>query len=374
MFLDLTSYVLLIAGMTSVGGGAVAFPILTLVLHVHASIARDVALMIQSSGMTAASFSIFFMGVCVEWHALILCTVGSLAGIVFGLHVIDPLMSPASKKLSFVSIWLSFAFVLVMLNRTHKRRTFNTIPEFNWWKGLILVVGGFIGGIFTAFAGTGLDICAFMVLTLLFRISEKTATPTTVILMAFNSVIALYWRANMIKDVTDEAWQYISICFPIVTLMAPLGSLLGTHFHRLVLAVLVIVLNIIAFILAFIIVRPLTPILIGTSVGLLVGCFLVFVLMMYIGGRILTSIETREGALSQRKVSVRYDDRGNITDLTRYSVLITDGAKSNYTGIHDNRPINQASSANLARIADNNDGISNKGFIHDAENGNVSRL
>ena len=349
------------------GGGAVAFPVLTLVLQVQADVARDVALMIQSSGMTAASFTIFFMGVCVEWHALILCTIGSLAGIIFGLHVIDPLMSPAAKKLSFVSIWLAFAFVLVMLNRTHKRRTFNTIPEFKAWKGVVLVVGGVIGGIFTAFAGTGLDICAFMMLTLLFRISEKTATPTTVILMAFNSVIALYWRANMIKEVTDEAWQYISVCFPIVTLMAPLGSLLGTHFHRLVLAVLVIVLNIIAFILAFVIVRPLTPVLIGVSVALLVGCFLLFMLMLYIGGRILTGVESREQSLEEEKFRVNYDERGNITRMRRYSIAVTEGAQSLFSTDENNRPIvkREESVLDLPTLG-NYMGQGNKGYEPDA--------
>jgi len=202
----------------------VAFPVLTLVLNVPPSIARDVSLMIQSSGMTAASFSIFFMRVCVEWHALILCSLGSLAGIIFGLYVVDPAMSSSMKKLSFVSIWLSFAFVLVILNRAHKRRTFSSIPNFGVWKGISLVVGGFVGGIFTAFAGTGLDICAFMVLTLLFRISKKVAMPTTVVLMVFNSVIALYWGTIMIKAVTVTAWQYIAVTFPVVTIMAPVTS------------------------------------------------------------------------------------------------------------------------------------------------------
>ena len=280
--------------MTSVGGGAVAFPVLTLVLRVQADIARDVALMIQSSGMTAASFSIFFMRVCIEWHAIILCTVGSLIGIILGLYFVDPAMSPAFKKLTFVSIWLSFAFVLLILNRTYERRTFNRIPEFRTWKGVVLVIAGFIGGILTAFAGTGLDICAFMVLTLLFRISEKVATPTSVVLMAFNSVIALYWRANMLQAVTDTAWQYIAVTFPVVTFMAPVGSILGTHFHRLVLAALVIVLNITAYILAFIIVRPLTPVLIGSSVGVLAGCFVVFLGMTYVGQKLLDSFEQRE--------------------------------------------------------------------------------
>ena len=92
-------------GMTSVGGGAVAFPVMTLVLNVDASVARDFSLLIQGTGMSAAAFAIFFQGVMVEWHSLITCTVTGVIGLIFGLHVIDPVLSPAQKKLIFVSLW-----------------------------------------------------------------------------------------------------------------------------------------------------------------------------------------------------------------------------------------------------------------------------
>ena len=38
------------AGMTSEGGGAVAFPVMTLALGIKPSVARDFSLMIQSCG------------------------------------------------------------------------------------------------------------------------------------------------------------------------------------------------------------------------------------------------------------------------------------------------------------------------------------
>ena len=39
-----------IGGMTSEGGGAVAFPVMTLALGIKPSVARDFSLMIQSCG------------------------------------------------------------------------------------------------------------------------------------------------------------------------------------------------------------------------------------------------------------------------------------------------------------------------------------
>jgi len=47
--------------MTSEGGGAVAYPVMTLAFNIKPSVARDFSLIIQSCGMTAAAFTILFM-------------------------------------------------------------------------------------------------------------------------------------------------------------------------------------------------------------------------------------------------------------------------------------------------------------------------
>lgn len=36
-----------------------------------------------------------------------------------------------------------------------------------------------------------------------------------------------------------ESWKYLAVCVPIVVLVTPLSSMLASHFHRLVLALLV---------------------------------------------------------------------------------------------------------------------------------------
>ena len=55
-----------LTGMTCEGGGAIAFPVMTLAFNIDPSVARDFSLMIQSCGMTAASFTIFWMKVQLE--------------------------------------------------------------------------------------------------------------------------------------------------------------------------------------------------------------------------------------------------------------------------------------------------------------------
>ncbi|ELT97033.1 hypothetical protein CAPTEDRAFT_215676 [Capitella teleta] len=273
----------MIAGMTSVGGGAVAFPAMTLAFQVAPSVARDFSLMIQSCGMSAAAFAIFFMGIRIDKLSLITCTISGAVGCVFGLHLVSPYITPPQKKMAFVSIFFAFAVVLTFVNKSHKRQTFERIPRLTIARGIILIFAGFSGGIFTSFSGSGLDICCFSILTLVFRISEKVATPTSVVLMAGNSLVGFFWRGVIIDGISDDAWQYFIVCVPVVVLGAPIGSVLGSHFHRIVQAALVMILDTAALIGAFAIIRPLTKELIILSVSIIVGGTIFFASIFVLG-------------------------------------------------------------------------------------------
>lgn len=275
-----------VAGMTSEGGGAIAFPVMTLALNVAPAVARDFSLMIQACGMTAAAFSIFWMGVKVEKHSLFFCSTGALFGMIFGLEVVEAALDPATKKLGFVSIWASFSFALFLVNREHKRVTYDTIPNFGIWEAVVLLFTGFLGGIFSALAGSGVDICSFSVICLLFRISEKIATPTSVILMAINTCVGFYWRELMMNGVEEEAWEYLSVCVPIVVFFAPMGSLVASHFHRQALAALVYITDLMALVTALVVIPMLpdgNPHRVILVVCLIVGGFCVFGLIALAG-------------------------------------------------------------------------------------------
>ena len=58
---------------------------------------------------------------------------------------------------------------LCKLFREKKRKTYDSIVNFGALHAVILVATGFVGGIFTAIAGSGDDICSFSILSLLFR-------------------------------------------------------------------------------------------------------------------------------------------------------------------------------------------------------------
>ena len=77
-----------IIGMTSVGGGAVAFPVMTLAFGIDPVDAREFSIIIQSLGMTAASFAIVFMKVKLDWHSLIICSIGGIFGKCTNIYVV----------------------------------------------------------------------------------------------------------------------------------------------------------------------------------------------------------------------------------------------------------------------------------------------
>ena len=267
----------MIAGMTSEGGASVAFPVMTLAMDIKPHVAKQFSYMIQSVGMTAAAFVILYMQVRVEWKSITYCSLGGVFGLIYGLEEIAPILTPPYSKMYFVVIWGSFAASLYYLNRIHGRKVYfvldpKHIPEiwksadltpYWWanlilnWKALVLLAAGFVGGIFTSIAGSGIDICSFSVLTLLFRVSEKTATPTSVVLMAINTVIAMCYVKWMTREGLEElAWEFFAVCAPIVVVGAPLGSVLGSYVHRLVLATFVYVTDFVQLVGALVVVQP----------------------------------------------------------------------------------------------------------------------
>lgn len=54
---------------------------------------RSIHVHIAFLGMTSAAFTIIWMKIIIEWHSIVFCSLGAAAGIVFGFHVLDPLMT-----------------------------------------------------------------------------------------------------------------------------------------------------------------------------------------------------------------------------------------------------------------------------------------
>jgi hypothetical protein len=135
-----------IAGATSEGGGAEAFPIMTLGFGMEPHVARDFSLMIQSVGMVAAALVIVFLRITVEWRAFLCAGLGGALGVVLGLELVAPLLSAPHIKVFFVSFWLGFGAALYWINRDRKREVCTCITAFGPGSAALLFAVGIAGG------------------------------------------------------------------------------------------------------------------------------------------------------------------------------------------------------------------------------------
>ena len=77
----------------------------------------------------------------------------------------------------------------------------------------------------TSIFGSGIDIFTFCLLTLHYRISEKVATPTSVVLMTINTIFGFLLHVFIIKDFEETAFNYWLVSIPVVVIFAPMGAL-----------------------------------------------------------------------------------------------------------------------------------------------------
>lgn len=211
-----------VAGATSEGGGAIAFPVMTLLFAIPPAIARDFGLMIQTVGMGAAAAVILVRGTPLATPALRLAAPAGALGLAFGLHYVAPVVSGPAVKLFFCALWGAFALAHHHASKRGDVQVEADVlsrPSSQVW----LVVAGLIGGVVSSLVGTGLDIVVFAVLVLRLGVSETVATPTSVVLMAIGSALGFALRASS-GGPHPEAWAYWWTCVPVVVVGAPLGA------------------------------------------------------------------------------------------------------------------------------------------------------
>jgi uncharacterized membrane protein YfcA len=244
-----------IAGASSEGGGAVAFPVFTLLLDIVPSSARNFSLAIQSVGMSAASLIILQQKIPIIKKVLIPVSFGGALGIVLGTIFLMESFSPKLVKLIFVSVWLSFGTVLYKMNKRNEDYT-DTLVLVSSKEVLFLVITGFLGGCITSMFGNGIDILTFSVLVLYFKISEKVATPTSVIVMTINTILGFMLHWVFIKDITARTFEMWLVSIPVVLILAPIGSLVINLLNRESVSRLLIAIIFIQYIGALIILSP----------------------------------------------------------------------------------------------------------------------
>jgi uncharacterized protein len=245
-----------IAGASPEGSAAIAYPVFTLLLKIPPAITRNFAFAIQSIGMTCATLLIISLRLKVEWNYIKFVTLGGVIGLFLGTYYVVPLISPVQAKLFFVSLWLSFGIALWQQNRKPEREVFESIQSFQGSDQVRLMAFGLVGGIISSIFGTGINIFTYCLMTIYYRVSEKVATPSSVIIMTIETILGLFIHVQLMKDFQPEAFELWLACVPFVALFAPLGAFVISKMPRKGIATILYIILVVQFFGAMWVIKP----------------------------------------------------------------------------------------------------------------------
>jgi len=243
-----------VAGSTPLGGGTIGFPVLVLLFDQPADIGRQFSFAVQSIGMTSAAVFIIATRRPVAWNTLRWACVGALVGTPIGVALLAPAVNDLVIKLTFAVLWASFGVMHFVKVRelVQLKHIDHASPAFE--RAFALGIGLFGGGLIASITGVGVDMLVYVMLVLVRRCDLRTAIPTSVILMAFTSIIGVVsttllhqaWpEAHPVKPAVFGNWLAAA---PIVALGAPLGAFVVHAIPRAYTLMMVSVLCIVQFI------------------------------------------------------------------------------------------------------------------------------
>lgn len=211
------------AGSTPMGGGTVGFPILVLLFKEAATMGRDFSFAVQSIGMTSASIFIIARRQPVEWPMVRWAMVGSLIGTPLGILYIAPLVPALVIKVLFAVVWCSFGVLHLYRLKELSRHEGLAPGAHRFDRNAGFLIGLFAGATVAAITGVGIDMVLYAVLVLLCQADLKIAIPSSVIIMAFTSLVgvAVKTLTHTMQPGVFENWLAAA---PVVALGAPLGA------------------------------------------------------------------------------------------------------------------------------------------------------
>ena len=264
-----------IAGATAEAGGAVAFPVLTKVLGIPPGHAKLFSLATQSIGMGSGFLTILLLRIPVVWPAVFWTVLGSIPMLPVGFWLAGHLPGSAVRIL-FTVVQCSFALALWWFNRDPSRGRHDVLPRCGAFEKGVLLLFGMLGGVVSGLLGSGLEIIVFSVLVLLFRICEKTATPTVIVMMVLTSWsgFAMIAAAGTFAPPVTHYWL---AAIPVVAVGAPMGVYVCSRMSR-IMVVRILIGLIIAELVSSLVLIPLTG---PTAVGAL-ALFLGFSCLYYL--------------------------------------------------------------------------------------------
>jgi uncharacterized protein len=219
------------AGSTPMGGGTVGFPILVLLFDQPAQLGRDFSFAVQSIGMTSASIFILARRQPLAGAMLKGAMAGSLVGTPLGIFLIAPYVPSLWIKLVFAVVWGSFG--LLHLRRIGEISSHEGMTDFDerWDLRVGLMIGLLAGAAVASVTGVGIDMVLYTVLVLVCRADLKIAIPTSVVIMAFTSLVGIATKAAF-TGVQPGVYENWLAAAPVVAFGAPLGAFMVDFIGR----------------------------------------------------------------------------------------------------------------------------------------------
>lgn len=213
-----------VAGSTPMGGGTVGFPILVLLFDEPVSLGRNFSFLIQSVGMCSATMLILCGRLPLAWRPLLWTLLTAAIVVPIASRTLVPLLPDTLVKLVFAVIWAGFGIMTLVKLREiltpHPR-----IARSVGFDATVGVAAGLVGGLAASVTGVGIDMVLYCVLVLVYRADLRTAVATSVVVMAFTSLVGALNAATLgqIDHAVLSKWVAAA---PVVLLGAPLGVLM----------------------------------------------------------------------------------------------------------------------------------------------------
>jgi uncharacterized membrane protein YfcA len=201
----------------------VGFPILVLLFDLPATLGRDFSFAVQSIGMTSASIFILARRQPLAGAMLKGSILGSLVGTPVGIFFLASLVPELWIKLGFAVLWASFGVLHLYRIGEIAGNVGMTDFDERWDFRVGLLIGVLSGATVVAVTGVGIDMVLYAVLVLLCRADLKIAIPTSVVIMAVNSVWGIAIK-NAFTGVQPGVYENWLAAAPVVALGAPLGA------------------------------------------------------------------------------------------------------------------------------------------------------
>jgi uncharacterized membrane protein YfcA len=219
------------AGATPMGGGTVGFPVLVLLFKQPATLGRDFSFAIQSIGMTSASIFILCRRQPLEWVMLGWTLVGALIGTPLGILFISPYIPGIVIKVLFAIVWASFGVLHLYRTNDICANVGETPAAHRFDRNVGFLLGLISGATVASITGVGIDMILYAVMVLLMRADLKVAIPSTVIVMAFTSLVGITTK-NLSTGLQPGVYENWLAAAPVVALGAPFGAYVVNRIGR----------------------------------------------------------------------------------------------------------------------------------------------